>query len=222
MGNSIIVKKYYLRFIIVFIFGLVSLSSSGPSISCWHGNFFDVVSFDVSPVIDNCEYPLAVGTVYRFANSFGAINEDAAFYALAEILEHYNMLTPPIDFSNFGLARAFQPRTTTIKPDEVRAPFHISLVNTRTKTPKTNFYYYESPFNIDGDRNIPEFSDLSLVNTFTKAANKQMETTRKSNGIPGRNVNNVSAPVDPIYPTSFYTFNNYYENKKLRDRNYES
>jgi hypothetical protein len=182
MGNSTIVKKYYLRFIIVFIFGLVSLSSSGPSSSCWHENCFVVVSFDASPVIENGGFPLAVGTVYRFANSFGAINENSAFYVLAEILEHYNTLTPPIDFSNFGLARAFQPRTTTIKPDEVSALFHISLVDTRTKTPSTNFYYYESPFDIDGDRKIPDFSELSLVNTFTKEANKQMETTRKSNG----------------------------------------
>ncbi|WP_162483965.1 DUF7507 domain-containing protein, partial [Nonlabens marinus] len=213
MSNSTIVKKSSLQFLLVFIFGLTSLSMIGQSRSCLRENCFDVVSFDAEPVIDNGGAPLAVGTRYRFANAAGAINSNPAIDVLVTIVELNNTSLLDIDVSADGLPRAFQPRISATTTGEISALFRIQLVNAGTNTLSNSVCFYASPFDIDGGPNIQEFAELSLTDAYTRSANTQIEITRNSNVIRGRNINNQSAPVEPIDTSPFYTFSNYYENR---------
>ncbi|PRP68220.1 beta strand repeat-containing protein [Nonlabens agnitus] len=213
MSNSTFVKKSSLHFLLLFIIGLSSLTAIGQSRSCLRENCFDVVSFSSTPTIDNGGAPLAVGTRYRFANAAGSINQNPAIDVLVEILELNNTSLLDIDVSSDGLPRAFQPRISATSSGEISALFRIRLVESGTNRAANDVCFFATPFDIDGSPGIQEFAELSLTDAFTRSAVTQIDITRNANIIRGRNVDNQSAPIEPIDEDPRYTFSNYYENR---------
>lgn len=209
-NNTFKMKSFYrLLTLFAFFFGMSQLSNA-QSRTCLRQACYDVISFSSAPVIINGGAPGAIGTVYRFPVGAGAVGATPAIDLLVEIIAITGgAVVTNIDVDNAGLPRAFQPNIFYPNAGSGSVSFRITLVQVGTTIPVNSVCFFATPFDIDGGPTLQEFAELSLTDAFTRSAQTQISVTQVGTVIRGQNIDNLSAPVEPIDEDPRYTFSNY-------------